>query len=101
MEDLTKEGLLTLGGNAVFVALTLQLIGKGLVEKAVPENWRDLALNVFALLLGIGGAFLAQGAFGVDYASAVDAILVGVGGAALAVFGYEAVKNVKTAATGT
>ena len=96
MIELSKEALLTVGGVAVFVALLTQLLVKPALRKLKEKGWYDILLNGISVVLGIGGAVLAQAAVGsLEYASIFDAVLVGLSGAALAVLGYEGVKNAK------
>ena len=94
MIDLTKEALLTVGGIAVFVALFTQLLVKPAVKKYKERGWYDIVLNAVSVVLGVGGALLAQAAIApIEYASALDAVLTGFSGAAVAVLGYEGIKN--------
>ena len=95
MVELTKEALLTVGGVAAFVAVVTQLLVKPAIKKLKSREYYDLLLNGISLVLGLGGALLAQLAFGkLEYATALDAVLIGVSGTAVAVFGYEGVKNI-------
>lgn len=91
---LNAEVLVTIAGNAVFVALILLLLIKPVLNNLVSEKWYGLAMNGAALVIGILGAVLAQLVFSVDYASIFNAVLVGIGGAAVAVYGYEVGKHV-------
>jgi len=94
MIDLTREALLTVGGIAAFVLLVTQLLVKPAVKKYKEEGWYDIGINVISVVLGIGGALLAQAAVApIEYASALDAVLVGFQGAAVAVLGHEGIKN--------
>lgn len=94
MIDISSETLLTSGGVAIFVALLIQVF-KPALKNFEDARWYDLALNVFALVIGVAAAVLAQAAIStLEFAAALDAVLVGISGAALAVFSYEGVKNV-------
>jgi hypothetical protein len=94
MIDLTKEALLTVGGVAAFVLLVTQLLVKPAAKKYKEQGWYDIGINVISVILGIGGAILAQAAIGpIEFASALDAALTGFSGAAVAVLGYEGATN--------
>ena len=94
MIELTKEALLTVGGIAAFVAIVTQLLVKPAAKKLKEKEYYDLLLNVISLVLGIGGALLAQLAVGsIEYATALDAVLIGISGTAVAVLGYEGLHN--------
>jgi len=96
MFEITTESLLNVAGNAALVAIVLQLLVKPATKKVQASN-ADLypfILNICALVLGIGFAFLAQAAFGLDYESGLQAVLTGIGGAAVATLGYETVSNI-------
>ena len=94
MIELTKEALLTVGGVAAFVAIVTQMLVKPATKKLKGKEYYDLLINGISLVLGIGGAVLAQLALGsIEYATALDAVLIGISGTAVAVLGYEGVTN--------
>jgi hypothetical protein len=94
MIEITSESLLTVFGVAAFVAVITQLLIKPATKKLKGRDYYDLLINGISLILGIGGAVLAQLAFSeLDYATTLDAVLIGLSGTALAVLGYEGVKN--------
>lgn len=95
MIDITIESLLSVAGNAALVAIILQLLVKPSLVK-LKDSRPDLypvILNVLAVAVGVAFAFLAQLAFNLDYASALQAVLTGLVGAAVATLGYETVTN--------
>ena len=94
MIELTKEALLTVGGLAAFVLVITQMVIKPATKKLKSKEYYDLLINVISLVLGIGGALLAQLAVGsIEYATALDAVLIGISGTAVAVLGYEGLHN--------
>ena len=94
MIELTKEALLTVGGIAAFIVIVTQLVIKPATKNLKGKEYYDLLINVISLVLGIGGALLAQLAIGsIEYATILDAVLVGISGTAVAVLGYEGVHN--------
>ncbi len=96
MIDLSTEALLTVGGVAFFVALITQMLVKPALKESTGASWYKLVLNVISIVLGIGGAVVAQAAIGsLEFKAIVDAVLVGLSGTGVAVLGYEGVKNAK------
>ena len=94
MIELTTEALRTVSGLATFVLVITQFVIKPATKKLKGKEYYDLLINVISLVLGIGGALLAQLAIGpIEYATALDAVLVGISGTAVAVLGYEGLHN--------
>lgn len=95
---ITRGTLLNVAGIAFLTAIVLQLLVKPWLTKLYGDKpWHDIAMNVIATLLAvvlaIVGRYIAE-AVG-DGPSTAFAVVQGLVAAFLAVYGYEAAKNVK------
>ena len=98
--------LLTVAGCAGVTLVGLQLVVKPILAALKKQNlvwlatWRGVIVNLAALIVSVGAAFLAQGVAGISYESGLQAFLTGLGGAASATLSYETLKNLARVARG-
>ena len=88
--------LLTYGGVAALIALVVQLLVKPALRSKEDAAWHGLAVNVVAVLLGIGASFVGAVIAETAWTASIIAqtAVTGLGGGLLAIGGYEGVNNI-------
>lgn len=100
--DLNADVLLITSGIAALTGVGLQMLVKPWLDQKKDKPWYGIVMNILAIVIGIGLAFIGLLIFSQwAFETVLWACVQGLVAAFFAVYGYEAWKNIKIFVAGS